>query len=88
MDLHGVAEQHHPSPSCVNCSVNVCIAGNKFPVKWTAPEAMLYNRFTIKSDVWSFGVLLYEVITYGANPYPGEEVVCYCVVLKSEKALF
>uniref|UniRef100_A0A0P4W6D7 Tyrosine-protein kinase n=1 Tax=Scylla olivacea TaxID=85551 RepID=A0A0P4W6D7_SCYOL len=44
---------------------------NKFPVKWTAPEAMLYNRFTIKSDVWSFGVLLMEVITYGANPYPG-----------------
>ncbi|XP_076067112.1 tyrosine-protein kinase Fyn-like isoform X3 [Oratosquilla oratoria] len=46
-------------------------SGNKFPVKWTAPEAMLYNRFTIKSDVWSFGVLLYEIITYGANPYPG-----------------
>ncbi|XP_042879631.1 tyrosine-protein kinase Src64B-like isoform X8 [Penaeus japonicus] len=44
---------------------------NKFPVKWTAPEAMLYNRFTIKSDVWSFGILLMEVITYGANPYPG-----------------
>ncbi|XP_069194952.1 tyrosine-protein kinase Src64B isoform X3 [Procambarus clarkii] len=44
---------------------------NKFPVKWTAPEAMLYNRFTIKSDVWSFGVLLMEVVTYGANPYPG-----------------
>lgn len=48
-----------------------CVTGNKFPVKWTAPEAMLYNRFTIKSDVWSFGVLLMEVITYGANPYPG-----------------
>lgn len=32
---------------------------------------MLYNRFTIKSDVWSFGILLMEVITYGANPYPG-----------------
>ncbi|XP_068206741.1 tyrosine-protein kinase Src64B-like isoform X4 [Palaemon carinicauda] len=44
---------------------------NKFPVKWTAPEAMLYSRFTIKSDVWSFGVLLMEVITFGANPYPG-----------------
>lgn len=44
---------------------------NKFPVKWTAPEAMMWSRFTIKSDVWSFGVLLMEVITYGANPYPG-----------------
>ena len=43
----------------------------KFPIKWTAPEAAMYNRFTIKSDVWSFGILLYELITYGRFPYPG-----------------
>ena len=45
--------------------------GAKFPVKWTAPEAAMYNHFTIKSDVWSFGILLYELITYGRFPYPG-----------------
>ena len=45
--------------------------GAKFPIKWTAPEAAMDSRFTIKSDVWSFGILLYEVITYGRFPYPG-----------------
>ena len=45
--------------------------GTKFPIKWTAPEAALYNRFTIKSDVWSFGVLISEIVTKGAMPYPG-----------------
>ena len=45
--------------------------GEKIPIKWTAPEAALYNRFTIKSDVWSFGILLTELVTYGRIPYPG-----------------
>lgn len=42
-----------------------------FCIKWTAPEAILHQRFSIKSDVWSFGIVLYEVITYGSFPYPG-----------------
>lgn len=43
----------------------------KLPIKWTAPEAILYHCFSVKSDVWSFGILLHEVVTYGKNPYPG-----------------
>ncbi|XP_032897553.1 proto-oncogene tyrosine-protein kinase Src isoform X3 [Amblyraja radiata] len=45
--------------------------GAKFPIKWTAPEAALYGRFTIKSDVWSFGILMTELATKGRVPYPG-----------------
>ncbi|CAI5769980.1 tyrosine-protein kinase FRK [Podarcis lilfordi] len=43
----------------------------KLPVKWTAPEAIRSNKFSIKSDVWSFGILLFEITTYGKMPYSG-----------------
>lgn len=45
--------------------------GAKIPIKWTAPEAVNYNKFTVKSDIWSFGILLAEIITKGRTPYPG-----------------
>ena len=43
--------------------------GAKYPIKWTALEAALYSTFTVKSDVWSFGILLVELV--GHIPYPG-----------------
>lgn len=45
--------------------------GAKFPIKWTAPEAAMYGTFTIKSDVWAYGIFLVELVTYGQVPYPG-----------------
>ncbi|XP_039991096.1 tyrosine-protein kinase Fes/Fps isoform X2 [Xiphias gladius] len=41
----------------------------QIPVKWTAPEALNYGRYTTESDVWSFGVLLWETFSKGMTPY-------------------
>ncbi|KAM6977881.1 tyrosine-protein kinase ITK/TSK [Aplochiton taeniatus] len=43
--------------------------GSKFPVKWSAPEVIKYSKFSSKSDVWSFGVFMWEVYTEGRLPY-------------------
>nr|XP_015219162.1 PREDICTED: cytoplasmic tyrosine-protein kinase BMX isoform X2 [Lepisosteus oculatus] len=44
-------------------------AGTKFPVKWSAPEVLNYTRFSSKSDVWAFGIFMWEVFTLGKQPY-------------------
>ena len=56
----------------------IIISAN-FPVRWTAPEVIHYNTHTIRSDVWSFSILMMEVFSLGTNPYPGEgrkELTC------------
>ncbi|NWI33360.1 BMX kinase, partial [Sula dactylatra] len=43
--------------------------GTKFPVKWSAPEVFHYTKYSSKSDVWAFGILMWEVFTLGKQPY-------------------
>ncbi|XP_039606725.1 ephrin type-A receptor 5 isoform X3 [Polypterus senegalus] len=43
--------------------------GGKIPIRWTAPEAIAFRKFTSASDVWSYGVVMWEVMSYGERPY-------------------
>lgn len=52
-----------------NASDAYTTRGGKIPVRWTAPEAIAFRKFTSASDVWSYGVVLWEVMSYGERPY-------------------
>ncbi|CAK7292651.1 Muscle, skeletal receptor tyrosine-protein kinase [Vulpes lagopus] len=50
------------------------------PIRWMPPESIFYNRYTTESDVWAYGVVLWEIFSYGLQPYYGlahEEVIRY-----------
>ncbi|CAL1596966.1 unnamed protein product [Knipowitschia caucasica] len=54
---------------------NYVVRGNvRLPVKWMAPESIFQGMYTMKSDVWAYGILLWEIFSLGVTPYPGKKV--------------
>uniref|UniRef100_A0A3B4BIV4 Protein kinase domain-containing protein n=1 Tax=Periophthalmus magnuspinnatus TaxID=409849 RepID=A0A3B4BIV4_9GOBI len=59
----------------IDNDTNYVVRGNvRLPVKWMAPESIFQGMYTMKSDVWAYGILLWEIFSLGVTPYPGMKV--------------
>lgn len=47
-------------------------------IKWMSPEVLLCNKYSTKGDVWTFGIVLVEILSYGKEPYEGEKLQLFC----------
>jgi len=59
---------------CPSLSPAVCVCvqvggHTMLPIRWMPPESIMYRKFTTESDVWSLGVILWEIFTYGKQPW-------------------
>ena len=48
--------------------------GTMIPVRWSAPEVIMYKKYTTKSDIWSYGMLMYEIWSLGHKPFENSSV--------------
>lgn len=62
--------------------------GGKMPIKWLALECIRHRIFTSKSDVWAFGVTIWELLTYGSRPYPDIEAKDLVIALEKGHRLY
>lgn len=68
-DVHYTPHLQYSIESVLLTHLYFNLQGGKIPVRWTAPEAIAFRKFTSASDVWSYGVVLWEVMSYGERPY-------------------
>ncbi|KAA0718679.1 Ephrin type-B receptor 1-B [Triplophysa tibetana] len=71
IDMIGLKHKHVVSQIRSVRFISVCgiACGGKIPVRWTSPEAIAYRKFTSASDVWSYGIVMWEVMSFGERPY-------------------
>ncbi|XP_069753107.1 ephrin type-B receptor 3-like isoform X4 [Narcine bancroftii] len=71
--LEGVVTKSRPvmivTEFMENGALDSFLRGGKIPIRWTAPEAIAYRKFTSASDAWSYGIVMWEVMSYGERPY-------------------
>nr|XP_006138530.2 ephrin type-B receptor 3 isoform X1 [Pelodiscus sinensis] len=67
----GLSRFLEDDPTDPTYTSSLCLSpqGGKIPIRWTAPEAIAYRKFTSASDVWSYGIVMWEVMSYGERPY-------------------
>ena len=71
----------------INLRLPIFIIVGMLPVRWMSPESLADGLFTPMSDIWSFGVLLFEIITFGSFPFQGLSNSQVMVLIKSGNAL-
>ncbi|XP_061777487.1 receptor-type tyrosine-protein kinase FLT3 [Nerophis ophidion] len=72
--VRGNVSNHFSNPCPAHISGDSTASQVRLPVKWMAPESIFDGMYTMKSDVWAYGILLWEIFSLGVTPYPGVKV--------------